>query len=178
QSPASSATPNYVRLMNTGKNYLDQGQAAKAIKVSEQAVKLSPTDPDVHLNLANSYLLGGNAEQADKEADEVLRLDKDSIAALFVKGCALMRQQRFEDAVKPLQTARTLEVEHEPALAYQLGVAQAKLGHYEDAIALLSEVVTAQPDHPTAHYQLSQAFQRAGRDQEAQTELENHQQIA
>jgi Tfp pilus assembly protein PilF len=180
QSPSSAGAPNYIRLMNTGKNYLDQGDAAKAIPVYEQAVKLSPTDPDAHLNLANSYLLAGHAEKADKEADEVLRLDKDSIAAFFVKGCALIRLQKFEDAVKALQTARNLEVgpDHEPALAYQLGVAQARLGHYEDAIPLLTEVVTVQPEHPTAHYQLSQAFQRAGRDQEAQSELETHQQIA
>src|SRR5688500_15709984 len=88
QSDASGGRPQseFVRLMNTGKNYLDQGQAQKALGSYQQAVKLAPTDPDVHLNLANAYLRGNNAEQAIEEADEVLKLDQNSAAAYFVKG--------------------------------------------------------------------------------------------
>lgn len=175
----SGAAPDFVRLMNTGKNYLDQGQAAKAIEIYQTALKLAPADADVHLNLANAHLLAGNADQAGKEADEVLRLDQNSAAAWFVKGCSLIRASNFEEALKALQNARRLEgLDHEPALSYQLGVAHVKLGHFEEAITFFNEVVTVQPEHPSAHYQLSQALLRANRDQEAQTELETHQQIA
>jgi Tfp pilus assembly protein PilF len=45
---------------------------------------------DVHLNLANSYLVGGAAEEAIREADEVLKLDPNSAAAYFVKGSAYL----------------------------------------------------------------------------------------
>jgi tetratricopeptide (TPR) repeat protein len=188
KKPTSSSGPtasalsggnDFVRLMNTGKNYLDQGEGSKALEAYQAAVKLAPTDPDVHLNLANTYLLLGDSAQAVKEADETVALDKDSGAAWFVRGAALMRASNFEEALKALQNARNLELgEHDLALGYLLGVAHLKLGHFEEAIAALTEVVTAQPDHPSAHYQLSQAFSRAGREQEAQTELETHQQIA
>ncbi|HEV8544079.1 MAG TPA: tetratricopeptide repeat protein [Verrucomicrobiae bacterium] len=163
--------------MNTGKNYLDQGQAVKALEVYQKAVKLAPADADVHLNLANAYLLAGEATNAVKEADEVLKLDSNSAAAYFVRGSAYIRLSAFQEAVKALQTARNLDPS-EPAVGYQLGVAEAKLNNWDEAIKALSEVVMLQPDHPAAHYQLSQALQRAGRDAEAQQELEVHQKIA
>src|SRR6478752_3279489 len=89
---------DFVRLMNTGKNYLDQGQAAKALDVYQKALRLAPADADVHLNLANAYLLAGNATNAVKEADEVLKLDSNSAAAYFVKGSACIRLSNFEEA--------------------------------------------------------------------------------
>src|SRR5690606_25248202 len=46
------------------------------------------------------------------------------------------------------------------------------------AIDAFDEVVTVQPEHLTAYYQLSQALLRAGREDEAQTSLQTHQQIA
>jgi tetratricopeptide (TPR) repeat protein len=171
-SSAARSANDFVRLMNTGKNYLDQGQGSRALEVYQSAAKLAPADPDVHLNLANTYLLLGDSAQAVKEADETLRLDKDSGAAWFVKGAAWMRAPNYEEALKALQNARNLEFgEHDTALSYLLGVAHLKLGHFEEAIAALTEVVTALADHHSAHYQLSQAFSRAGRELEAKTYL-------
>ncbi len=177
ESATSDTSTDFIRLMNTGKNYLDQGQAAKALDVYQKAVRIAPSDSDVHLNLANAYLLAGKATNAVQEADEVLKLDSNSAAAYFIKGSANIRLSNFEEAVKALQTARNIDPT-EPAVSYQLGVAEAKLNHWDEAIKALTEVVTAQPDHPAAHYQLSQALQRAGRDAEAQQELEVHQQLA
>ena len=176
-STSAGGQSDFVRLMNTGKNYLDQGQAQRALEVYQQAVKLAPADPDVHLNLANAHLLAGNAPQAIQEADEVLKLDPNSAAAYFVKGSAYIRLNNFEEAVKALQVARRLDPV-EPAGAFQLGFAHLKLNQFEDAITALSDATRDQPDHPSAHFHLSQALQRAGRDQEAQQALEAHQQIA
>jgi outer membrane protein assembly factor BamD (BamD/ComL family) len=176
-SAAAGGQADFVRLMNTGKNYLDQGQAQRAFEVYQQAAKLAPADPDVHLNLANAHLLANNAPAAIREADEVLKLDPNSAAAYFVKGSAYIRLNNFEEAVKALQVARRLEPA-EPAAAFQLGFAHFKLNQFEEAIVALSDATRDQPDHPSAHFHLSQALQRAGRDQEAQQALEAHQQIA
>jgi tetratricopeptide (TPR) repeat protein len=176
-APTQSSGSEFVRLMNSGKNYLDQGQATKALEAYQQAVKLTPTDPDVHLNLANAHLLAGNSEAAIKAADETLKLDPNSAAAHFVKGSAYIRLSNFEEALKSLQTARNLDPS-ESALSFQIGFAHFKLGHWEDAINALSEVAAIEPDHPSAHFHLSQAYLRAGQEQAAQQELEIHQQIA
>lgn len=173
----SAQGDEYQRLMISGKNYLDQGQAAKALEVYGRAVKLSPTDPDVHLNLANATLLAGQPEAAIRHADEALKLDANLTAAYFVKGSALIRLSQFEEAVKALQNARNIDPS-EPALSFQLGFAHFRLGQWDEAIALLNEVVVVQPEHPSAHFHLSQALLRAGREDEARQSLEIHQQIA
>src|SRR2546425_11760394 len=77
-----SANDEFVRLMNLGKSHYESGQADKAIGAYQQALALSPTNPDAHLNLANAHLLAGQSENALKEAREVLSLDPNSVAAL------------------------------------------------------------------------------------------------
>ena len=167
----------FFRLMNSGKNYLDQGRATNALEVYQRAAELAPADPDVHLNLANAHLLAGNAQPAIAEADKVLELDNNSAAAHFVKGSALLRLSQFEEALKSLQTARDLDPT-EPAAAFQVGLAHFHLQHWDDAIDAFQETLLFEPNHPSAHFQLGQALLRAGRQDEAQAELELHQQIA
>ena len=73
-APRSNASSEpkaaFIRLMNTGKNYLDQGQAQKALEVYQQAEKLMPADADVHMNLANANLLADNENAALREDEE------------------------------------------------------------------------------------------------------------
>lgn len=173
----TSGTDDFIRLMNTGKNYLDQGQATRALENFQKAAQIVPNDPDVHLNLANSHLLAGNAEAAIKEADEVLKLDANSAAAHFVKGSALLRLTRNEEALKSFQDARQVDVS-EPALSFQLGLAHFNLKQWEEAITAFEETLALNPQHPAAHYNLAQALLRAGRQDEAQAELDAHQKIA
>jgi tetratricopeptide (TPR) repeat protein len=177
QEADESREARFIKLMNRGKNYLDQGESGKALEVYVAAERLMPTDPDVHLNLANAHLLAGHPAEAAREANQVIQLNSNSAAGWYVKGCAELRLSRFTEAVKALQTARNLDP-GEPAASYQLGVAQAKLSHWDEAINALTDVVTFQPEHPSAHYQLSQALARAGRDAEARQEMEIHQQLA
>src|SRR4051812_11379127 len=68
-----AASPNlpdqFLRLMNAGKNYLDQGDATNALAVYRKAEALVPHDADLHLNLGNAYLAGADGEAAVREAD-------------------------------------------------------------------------------------------------------------
>jgi Flp pilus assembly protein TadD len=173
----SSTESEFVRLMNTGKNYLDQGQAQKALDAYQAAVKLAPTDPDVHLNLANAHLRAGNSDQAITADDEVLKLDQNSAAAYFVKGSAYIRLKNYEEALKSLQVAQRLEPA-EPAASFQLGFAHLQLNQFEDAAMHLGDVVRDQPEHPSAHFHLSQALRRLGRDQEADQSMAVHQEVS
>src|SRR6266404_6134928 len=92
QSLAAPGSPSdqYLSLMNAGKNYLDQGDATNALAVFKKAESLVPNDPDVLLNLANSFLLAGAAGEAIGEAEEVIKLEPNSAAAYFVKGSACL----------------------------------------------------------------------------------------
>src|SRR5437773_9301167 len=94
--PAGTLESQFLSLMNAGKNYLDQGDATNALAIYKKAEAIVPHDADVRLNLANSYLLGGAAVDAIREADEVLKLEPNSAAAYFVKGSAYLRRSNPE----------------------------------------------------------------------------------
>ena len=162
--------------MNAGKNYLDQGDATNALAIYRKAEAIVPSDTDVHLNLANSYLIGGLAEGAIREADEVLKLEPNSAAAYFVKGAACLRLSNAEEAAKALENAKKIDP-GETATFFQLGRARMGLKQWDGAIAAFQEGIRMDPNrlHSAAHYLLAQALLRAGRQEEAQKELQKHQ---
>src|SRR6185436_6904219 len=99
----NSPSDQFLSLMNAGKNYLDQGDATNALAIYKKAEAIVRNDADVHLNLANSYLIGGVAEEAIREADQVLKLEPNSAAAYFVKGSAYLRLSKAEEAARALE---------------------------------------------------------------------------
>lgn len=170
---AAAADDAFTRVMNTGKNYYDQGQVEKALPLFAEAVGLEPSRTDALLNLANAHLLAGDTTNALRRAEEALSFDRNLAAAYYVAGCAQLRDRRFEEAVKALFSARDLD----PAVAavhYQLGRGQAELGNYDDAIGSFTEAVRIEPKHPVAHYALGQALIRAGRQDEGLQAIEQH----
>src|SRR5437667_7469064 len=174
-----AAAPNslqFLSLMNAGKNYLDQGDATNALAIYKKAEAIVPNDADLRLNLANCYLLGGAAVEAIKGADEVLKLEPNSAAAYFVKGAAYLRLSNPEEAVKALENAKKIDP-GETATVFQLGRARMELKQWDGAIAAFREGIGMDPNHlhSAAHYLLAQALLRAGRPDEAQQELQQHQ---
>src|SRR2546430_15693984 len=162
--------------MNAGKNYLDQGDATNALAIYKKAEAIVPNDADVRLNLANCYLVGGAAVEAIREADEILKLELNSAAAYFVKGSAYRRLSNAEEAAKALENAKKIDP-IQTATSFQLGMARMGLKQWDGAIAAFQEGIRMDPDHlhSAAHYLLAQALLRAGRQDEAQQELQQHQ---
>ncbi|HXG47553.1 MAG TPA: FG-GAP-like repeat-containing protein [Methylomirabilota bacterium] len=166
----------FTRLSNAGRNYYEKGESARAVAAFTEALRLNPTHPDAHLNLANALLLDNRPAEALHHAREVLKLDNHSAAAYFVAGCALLRQEQAEAALKELQQARDLDPTV-AAASFQLGLAHQALNHTEEALTAFQETIDADPEHPAAHYRLGQLLMRAGRREEANQALEKHRQI-
>ncbi|MEQ1354674.1 MAG: FG-GAP-like repeat-containing protein, partial [Candidatus Acidiferrum sp.] len=173
---SNSPSDQFLGLMNAGKNYLDQGDAANALAIYKKARAIVANDADLLLNMANCYLLSGAASEAIREADEVLRLEPNSAAAYFVKGSAYLRLPNPEEAVKALENAQKIDP-GETATFFQLGLARMGLKQWEAAIAAFREGIRMDPNHLHAgpHYLLAQALLRAGRQDEANKELQLHQ---
>lgn len=178
QPAAAREAPSdhFLSLMNTGKNYLEQGDAANALVIYREAAALVPNDPDVHLNLANAYLLSDASADSIREADEVLKIEPNSAAAYFIKGSAHLRLLNPEEAVKALENSRNVDP-GETATFFQLGVARMGLKQWDEAIAAFQEGIRLDSNrlHSTARYLLAQSLIRAGRQEEAQRELLLHQ---
>jgi hypothetical protein len=162
--------------MNVGKNHLDQGDATNAITTYKKAQTIFPNDADLHLNLANSYLVGGAAGESIREADEVLKLEPNSAAAYFVKGSAWLRLSNPEEAAKALENSQKIDP-GEKATFFQLGRARLELKQWDAAIAAFREGLRMDPNrlHGGPRYLLAQALIRAGRPEEANRELQLHQ---
>jgi len=173
----SSSSAGFLRLMNRGNGMLEKGDAAAAIGVYTQALRLSPESTDVRLNLANAYLLADRPDDAARMCRQALELDPNSAAAYYLVGCALLRRNQAEPAAEALQQSWKIDP-GVPALDFQMGMAQEELGQIPDAIRDFESVIRAVPDHPSAHYQLSQLYRRVGRTGDAARELEEHQAIA
>jgi len=175
-APPNSPSDQFLSLMNAGKNYLDQGDATNALAIYRRAEAIVPNDADVHLNLANAYLVGGLANEAVREADEVLKREPNSAAAYFVKGAAHLRLSNPEEAAKALENARKIDP-GEPATFFQLGKARMGLKQWDEAIAAFKEGLGMDPNrlHTAVHYLLGQSLLRAGRQEEAQKEILQHQ---
>ena len=162
--------------MNAGKNHLDQGDATNALQIYKRAAAITPNDLDLRINMAIAHLNAGSAAEAIREADEALKLDPNSAAAYFIKGSAHLRLGKAEEAVKALENAKRIDPV-ETATHFQLGVARMALQQWNEAIAAFQEGIKIEPNrlHTSAHYLLGQALLRAGREEEAQKELLQHQ---
>ncbi len=175
ESSRNSDADRFLSLMNAGKGYLDQGDPTNAIASYRTAATLLPNDIDLHLNLAISYLMAGDAPSAIREAEIVLGQDADNVAGWFIQGSAHLRMGSAEAAVKALENARKIEPGQTPVL-FQLGMARMGLRQWDAAASAFQEGIAVDPNHlhAAAHYQLGLALLRAGRTMEAQQELQLH----
>lgn len=60
---------------------------ARAIKISEKAVRLKPEDPDLHYNLAVGYYYIGKLSKAYEELRKVIEIEPVSVAADSARYC-------------------------------------------------------------------------------------------
>src|SRR5204863_4238893 len=133
----------------------------------EKAVALAPTHPDALLNLANAYLLAGQASDAIREAQDILKLEPNSAAAYYIEGCAYLRRAQFDEAIKSLQSAKDIDRTIN-AVSFQLGRAFQGGGKLEEALQQFDEIITFEtnkvaPIYLAACYNKSQILVRLGR---------------
>jgi Tfp pilus assembly protein PilF len=166
----------FIAAMNSGKNYLDQGQAEKALPLFERAVQLQPSRPDALLNLANTHLRANQPTNAIRYAREALNFDRNLAAAYYVAGCGYLRLRQFEEALQFLQPARDLDPTV-AAVSYQIARAHAELGQVEAALAAYEETIALEPEHPVAHYALGQLLIRSGQQDAGVEAMKRHEAI-
>jgi Flp pilus assembly protein TadD len=161
-------------LMNSGRAFLEAGDAGRAVEAFQQARAMNPANPDIHVNLAIAYLRAGQPGQAALHAGEATQLEPTAGAGHYLLGCALLRQNQYSNAVQALQTAKDID-RTVNAVSFQLGRAYTGWGRFQDASDQFSEVTQFETNHPSAHYQLAQMLLRLGQKERASEALANHQ---
>ena len=146
------------------------GNPREATKAWKQAVQMAPKDPLLRRSLLRSLQSAGLHDAALREAEALLDLRPDSAAARYYKGDALVQLGRADEAVGLLEEAVGLS-NGDRNIRAALATAYLMVGRGLEAIPHLEAVVAHREDERLL-FQLSRAYQSAGRTADATVALE------
>jgi tetratricopeptide (TPR) repeat protein len=151
-----------------------QGKVEDAIEEYRKVLTLNPRAPGIHYRLGSLLLAGERGpttlDAARREFEEELRLDPGSAVAEYQLGEMARQARQWNKAIKHFRRAVELDARFDNALI-GLGKSLVSADRAAEAVAPLEAAVKLAPDNPVAHYQLSFAYRRLGREEEAQREL-------
>ncbi len=151
-----------------------QGKLDDAAAEYRKVLSLNPHLEGIHYKLGRLLLTGSpdNAELDDarREFEEELKIDSGNAPAEYELGDMALQARQWDEAIDHFRRAADAKPNFTEALI-GLGKSLVSAGRPQDAVAPLEQAVRLDPDNPNAHYQLSFAYRRVGRDQDAEKEL-------
>jgi Tfp pilus assembly protein PilF len=154
-----------------------QGDRSNAIAQYREAIRLNPSLPGAHFELA---------EQLRTASDPALnaQAEDEYKAAIKVNQYDELSWRQLGGLVAATGDLKTAGEDYQKAMALQPKDAEAKTGlaivlismnQTKEAISLLESALNDDPTNTVAHYRLSGLYRRAGRTAEAQHEMETFQ---
>jgi predicted Zn-dependent protease len=156
--------------------YRNQGRHADSAKEWEAALNLSPRNARIERELVRSIYLSRDNGRAEPMVRALLSAEPRSAELNFFLGDILLAKQQLEAALPFLQRAVETDPKMIPAQA-ALGRALVQGGKGPEAIPYLQAALPIDEDG-SLHYQLSRAFQAAGKPEEARKAMAAYQQAA
>jgi tetratricopeptide (TPR) repeat protein len=154
-----------------------QGKWDEAAEEYRMVLKDYPTLPGIHYRLGRLLLSKPAApnvrEDARKEFEEELRIDPSSAGAEFVLAELARQSDNFTEAIERFTRATKLDAMFADALI-GLGRSLLSAERAAEAVAPLERAEKLQPDNPTIHFMLANAYRRSGRQSDADRETEEH----
>ena len=147
-----------------------------AVKEAQEAIRLKGDEPGLHQQLGEIYQKQNNLDAAATEFRKELQADPRNTAVMFSLSVIEIERSQPAKAVELLAEALRRNPDS-PEANYQLGRAEAQLGHNPEAAKAFAAVV-ANPqrlDTETvrqAYYQLSQLYRRLQRPEESRAALD------
>jgi tetratricopeptide (TPR) repeat protein len=120
---------------------------------------------DEALQRAMFALNSQRPNDAERIASEVLKKEPRHIGALYILGCALLAQDRAEDAIAPLEGAA--RGRKDPQMDTQLAIALRQADRQEDALARLKRTTKRHPTFVPALHELGRLLVAIGQYDEA-----------
>lgn len=148
------------RNLDAGAQKLANGDHAGALGNFREAVRLAPDLAEAHQFLG-AALLDVDLDEAERELARALDLRPSYFEALYNRGLAEARQQRYDDAIRDLRDAERLNP-NETRCHDSLGAAYGMSGSYAEAIAEFREAVRLKPEWALAQYHLGSALRLSG----------------
>jgi tetratricopeptide (TPR) repeat protein len=136
-----------------------------------QALEKDPRLPSANLLLGQIALFRGRIPEAIVLTTKELAINPASANAFAQLGDAYVRQAQWDEAIAALQKSIWLNPYYS-APYILLGRAYMKKDQPAVAEGMLRRAIEFDPNNRTAHYQLAQLLQQAGREEEAKREFE------
>ncbi|HZP18395.1 MAG TPA: tetratricopeptide repeat protein [Terriglobales bacterium] len=169
------ANPNIAGLHAAmGETYADQGIYAGAIDEYRKSLALDPAQPRIRFLLGVSLLRNGQPSEAVPELRAALKGSPSDVSAKYHLALALLQLEQKEEARALLQQVITEDPRYADGY-YQLGKMQLEGGDAKQAIASLESAAALSPRSDYIHYQLSLAYGRDSRPDDAQREMKLYQ---
>lgn len=158
-----------------------QGKWDDAAAEYRKILELNPQLPGIHFRLGRLILskpqTPTTAEDGRKEMEAELAIDPKNAGAEYVVGELARQAQKWDEAIEHFSRASKLDANFADAFL-GLGFSLNSAGRYAEAIPPLETGVKLQPANPTGHYQLTVAYGKMGRKQEAEREMALFQQTS
>jgi DNA-binding winged helix-turn-helix (wHTH) protein/Tfp pilus assembly protein PilF len=144
---------------------------ARARDAATRAIRLDPTLSLPHVSLAYVRIMADfDPAGAERDYRRALSLDSNSTPARYGYACLLSHMGRLPEARAMILRAREID-----PVSPLIGVAAARIEYYDhryqQAIALLKDVLDREPAFSQAHYYIAMSLAYLGRVEEARTHL-------
>jgi tetratricopeptide (TPR) repeat protein len=158
-----------------------QGKWDQAEKEYRRVLEKTPRLPGIHFRMARLLLSKPDpsptvAQEAKKELQQEIEIDPSNEDAEYVLGELARQDSQWPEAIDHFTRASKLDAGFGDAFL-GLGVSLISAKRFSEAILPLETAVKLEPKNPGAHYSLAQAYNRAGRKQDADREFAVHRQM-
>jgi tetratricopeptide (TPR) repeat protein len=151
-----------------------QGRNSEAMAEYRKIVEAAPGLPGTHYHIGRLLLAGEmdpvTADAAHKEFEEELQINPNDTGSEYELGEMARSTRQWNEAIEHFARAVKIDPNFSDALI-GLGKSLISAGRAAEAVAPLENAVRLAPADPVAHYQLSFAYLRLGREEEAKREL-------
>jgi len=157
-----------------GETYADQGIYANAIEEYKKSLALDSTQTRTHFLLGAALLRDGKPADAVPEFRAALAGNSTDSVTKYDLALALLQTQQKDDALPLFQQV----IQQDPKYAdayYQLGKLELESGNTKQSISNLETAANLSPSSDYIHYQLSLAYGRDSRSDDAKREMETYQ---
>ncbi len=158
-----------------------QGKWDEAAAEYNVILKQQPGLPGVHYRIGRIILsrppTPATVEAARNEFQAELKIDPNNAGAEYILGELSRQAQQWDDAIEHFSRASKLDASFADAFL-GLGFSLNAAGRYMEAIPPLEIGVKLRPANPTGHYQLTVAYGKTGRKQDAEREMALFQQTS
>jgi len=177
----TSVAPNsYQTRELQAENLESQEKWAEAADIYRKILEENPKLRGMHYRLGRAALSQSespeSAEAAKKEFEQELAIDPFNAGAEFWLGELSRRNAQWDDAISHFSAAAKIDSTFKDAFL-SLGATLNSAARFAEAIPQLEHYVKMAPHDLAGHYQLSLAYARTGRKEDAAREIALHQQL-